>query len=317
MQLNVRRLFPVVAACLVAAWSGCRDTGRPEASPPAPELLSVYVVHYPLQYFAERIGGELVEVHFPASAGADPAEWRPDEATVRRYQEADLVLLNGADYARWVRQVSLPERVRVDTSAGFAERLLEVPDAVVHRHGDGPAHAHSGIASHTWLDPLLAIEQARAVRDALRDRLPAHAGAFGERFEALAADLRALDAELEAAVAQDPERLLFASHPVYHYLEDRYGLRLESLHWEPDEMPGEAAWEAFDEEHVGHPAEWMLWEADPLPAVAERLAERGVRSAVFDPCAARPDEDDYLEVMRRNAENLRRVFSPEAAAAPE
>ena len=36
--------------------------------------LRVAVVNYPLQYFAERLGGDLVEVVFPASLDVDPAE---------------------------------------------------------------------------------------------------------------------------------------------------------------------------------------------------------------------------------------------------
>jgi hypothetical protein len=40
--------------------------------------LNVYVVNYPLKYFAERIGGEHVKVEFPAPADVDPAYWNPD-----------------------------------------------------------------------------------------------------------------------------------------------------------------------------------------------------------------------------------------------
>jgi ABC-type Zn uptake system ZnuABC Zn-binding protein ZnuA len=40
-----------------------------DASPP--EEFTVYVVNYPLQYFAERIGGEHVTVVFPAPADVE------------------------------------------------------------------------------------------------------------------------------------------------------------------------------------------------------------------------------------------------------
>jgi zinc transport system substrate-binding protein len=65
-------------------------------------------VNYPLQYFVQRIGGELVDVSFPAPRGVDPAEWMPDIDTVAEYQQADVILLNGAGYARWLRRMSLP-----------------------------------------------------------------------------------------------------------------------------------------------------------------------------------------------------------------
>ena len=37
--------------------------------------LTVYVVNYPLQYFAERIAGEHARVVFPAPPDEDPALW--------------------------------------------------------------------------------------------------------------------------------------------------------------------------------------------------------------------------------------------------
>ncbi len=85
----------------------------------AAEKITVYVVNYPLQYFAERIGGEHVKVVFPAPANVDPAYWMPDVKTISDYQQADLILLNGAGYAKWVNKVSLPRLRMVNTSAGF------------------------------------------------------------------------------------------------------------------------------------------------------------------------------------------------------
>jgi len=42
------------------------------------DRLSVYVVNYPLKYFAERIAGEHATVILPTLAGTDPAFWMPD-----------------------------------------------------------------------------------------------------------------------------------------------------------------------------------------------------------------------------------------------
>ena len=58
----------------------------------ATEKLLIYTVNYPLQYFAQRIGGEFVTVKFPAPPGIDPAFWNPDTKTVAEYQSADVIL---------------------------------------------------------------------------------------------------------------------------------------------------------------------------------------------------------------------------------
>ena len=79
----------------------------------AAEQLTVYVVNYPLQYFAERIGGEHINVVFPAPANVDPAYWMPDAPTIAAYQQADLILLNGARYAKWINKVTLPRFIHL------------------------------------------------------------------------------------------------------------------------------------------------------------------------------------------------------------
>jgi hypothetical protein len=45
----------------------------------------------------------------------------------------------------------------------------------------------------------------------------------------------------------------------------------------------------------------MLWEAEPLPETAARLAALGIESRVFAPCVNRPsDGQDWLAVMQAN-----------------
>jgi hypothetical protein len=38
----------------------------------------------------------------------------PDTETIAAYQAADLILINGADYAKWTTKVSLPRSRLVD-----------------------------------------------------------------------------------------------------------------------------------------------------------------------------------------------------------
>jgi len=113
-----------ILVSVLAVVVGCGDTVSPARStPPADDPdkpLIVYVVNYPLQFLAERIGGENVDVVFPAPTDVDPAFWSPDAEIVAAYQQADLILLNGAGYARWVTRVSLPRAAKVNTGAGWS-----------------------------------------------------------------------------------------------------------------------------------------------------------------------------------------------------
>jgi zinc transport system substrate-binding protein len=289
---------------LALVLSACSQERATEAPQPESEILSVYAVNYPLAYFAERIGGQWVEVRFPAPAGVDPAFWSPDPEVVAAYQGADLILLNGAGYAKWVERASLPRNAQVDTSAAFRENLIPLKESVTHSHGPEGGHSHKGVAFTTWLDPRLALEQAKAIRGAFAKARPAREADFGDGLERLEADLLALDERLTAAADRIGDEPLLFSHPVYQYLERRYGLNGHSVHWEPDEPPSEDMWRELQELLSTHPAKWMLWEDEPLPETAQRLEATGVRALVYAPCANAPHEGDFLSIMRNNVARL-------------
>lgn len=281
--------------------------GQPEVPLPATrdKPFSVYTVNYPLAYFAERIGAGDIEVVFPAPRDIDPAFWQPPPDIVAGYQSADLLLLNGAGYARWVSTAPLPRTRQLDASADPPLPLIVLDDSVSHSHGTGGEHSHGEWAITTWLDLELAARQVRAVADALAEALPSRADVLRTRTASLLGDLAALDEKL---LALDDAPPMLASHPVYQYLARRYALDLRSLHWEPGLVPDAEQWATLDALLAERPARWMLWEAKPLPAVAADLQRRGVAVVVFEPCANRPAVGDLLEVMAHNVTAISLAF---------
>ncbi len=274
----------------------------------APGKLTVYTVNYPLMYFAGRIAGEHAEVIFPAPPDEDPAYWMPGADTVAGYQKADLILLNGAGYAKWVRKVSLPTFRMVDTSATFRERYIESGEISTHSHGPEGKHAHESLAFTTWLDLSLAAEQAWAVKEALIRKKPEARADFDRNHAALERDLVEIHQALLKIVSGGHDRPLVVSHPVYDYLAHGYDLNIRSVHWEPDEEPSADQWTELRAILREHPAEWMVWEGEPLPGPVEGLRNLGLESLVFDPCGNVPEEGDFLDVMRRNIRNLEKAF---------
>lgn len=273
------------------------------------EPLTIYTVNYPLQYFTQRIAGDHAQVVFPAPADVDPAFWMPDRKIIGDYQQADLVVLNGAAYARWISKVSLPRLRQVDTSKAFEDGFIKVKDTVTHSYGPAGGHSHTGTAFTTWLDFYQAVQQAQAIADALSRKQPEHQSDFERNFTALRKDLMELDMALQKTVATKPRRLLFASHPIYQYLARRYELHIEDMEWEPDEMPGDQQWQQLRLVQESFPADWMLWEKQPLPEIAQQLDSTGISIAVFDPCANRPARGDFLSMMQDNIANLRRAYT--------
>lgn len=294
-------LFLVCLAILTFPSSSSATNGDPKE-------LTVYVVNYPLTYFAQRIAGEHADVVFPAPAGGDPAYWMPDAETILEYQRADLILLNGANYAKWVNKVTLPRFRMVNTSASFKRQYIETDTVVTHSHGPGGEHAHEEIAFTTWIDLSLAARQANAIAAALSRKKPQLREIFQQNYKLLERDLLALDQDLQMIVAKNQKQPLVVSHPVYEYFSSRYGLHIRSVHWEPDEVPTGEQIVELQKILKDHPAKWMIWEGEPNPASVEKLRAIGVNSLIFDPCGNVPEEGDFLSVMRQNVENLKKAF---------
>ena len=272
------------------------------------EKLTIYVVNYPLKYFAERIAEEHARVVFPAPADVDPAYWMPDAKTISDYQQADLILLNGANYAKWVNKVTLPRFRMVNTSAAFKDRYIEATEILTHSHGSEGKHGHEAFAFTTWIDFSLAAEQAKAIAKALSRKKPALKDTFQKNYQKLERELLKLDRDIKEVVSKDQSRVLVVSHPVYDYFARGYGLNIRSVHWEPDEIPTN---EQMVELHTilkDHPVKWMLWEGEPVEESVDRLKAIGIQSVVFDPCGNMPGQGDFMSVMRQNVESLEAAF---------
>ena len=297
-----KRLYPITCFFLLCTLALCPFDSHADQS-----KLKIFTVNYPLQYFAMRIAGPHATVVFPAPPDIDPAYWMPDTRTIADYQQADLILLNGANYAKWVAKVSLPASKMVDTSRTFRAQYIYSPETTTHSHGPEGAHAHESLAFTTWLDFSLAVQQAQAIAKALIRKMPKLTDTFEQNYMALEKDLLSLDKELKQIAAKRANQPLIGSHPVYDYLARGYALDLKSVHWEPDQAPSVQQWQNLKGLLEGHPAKWMLWEAKPLPAVVEKLKKIGVSSLVYDPCGNVPQKGDFLSVMRNNVGGLTNI----------
>jgi zinc transport system substrate-binding protein len=295
-------LSSVLAACGQAP-------DAPVAASGGGDELQVYTVNYPLAYLAERIVGEHASVIFPAPGDVDPAFWQPEPEDILAYQGADLILLKGAGYAKWRALASLPSAGMVDTSAAFSDRLIEVAANVRHKHGPEGDHSHGDVAFTTWLDPDLAAMQAQAIQQAMAQARPELAAEFGEAYDSLISDLEAWDKAAAEAFAQLTQAQLIFSHPVYQYLQRKYGLTGQTLMWEPDELLSPADISALaDAARTRSPGRGLvIWEAEPLAANRAALQALGYESIVFRPLANRPDSGDYLTGMAANNDQLNKV----------
>ena len=271
------------------------------------EKLIVTAVNYPLYYFAQRIGGELIQLEYPIEAGVDPAYWIPDDEALTVYQSADILLANGADYAKWMNNVSLPASRIINTSLSMEEKYIPLKDVSTHSHGPEGEHEHTGFAFTTWLNFQIAVAQAESVKEIIGSRLPESKEEIENNYISLRKELLALDKYMKEVSNEIGEQNIIGSHPVYQYLSEAYGLNIQSVHFEPDEMPSEDQWKEFDKLLDHNSTTVMLWEDEPMPEVKEILNKKGVRVTVFKPCGNRPVIGDFMEAMNKNIKSIKGI----------
>lgn len=306
MSRDVIRILSVVLLAASVGLVGCKKKGASQNNPPSMTFeQAVYTTFYPTTYFAEQIAGDTIPVVCPLPDDEDPIFWQPSRETIARYQNAALIVVNGASFEKWVEAVSLPENRIVDTAAAFSDSFIQY-ETTTHRHGAGGEHMHEGVDGHTWVDPVLAMAQAEAIKDAMVRTFPDHASTFEENYRVLATDLKALDDAFKAITTRLEGVTLLASHPAYNYVTARYGWTVRNFDLDPD---AESLGEEQFQELVAAAGERtiLLWEGEPTELMLRPLRDgAGIQSVLFSPCET-PDAQagDYLARMKANLERLR------------
>jgi zinc transport system substrate-binding protein len=72
-----------------------------------------------------------------------------DDQTVAAFQQANLIVVNGASFEKGLAKVTLAESRVVDTAKPLADELIVLTETVTHTHGPQGKHSHEGIDGHT------------------------------------------------------------------------------------------------------------------------------------------------------------------------
>ncbi|MDB4459244.1 metal ABC transporter substrate-binding protein [bacterium] len=295
----------ILFSAVILSGLGCNPVGDGRVGFPEIERArpKVVAVNYPLGFFAEYLGGDSIEVDYPFRGKGDPAFWSPSEAAMGEIMEADLILLNGAGYAKWADGAFLPIRKTIVSCAGLEDQLIPA-QTESHRHGPDGGQDHGKVAFTTWLDFELATLQASRVAEAIKSLPGIDEGKVDDQLVELKLHIDKLSLKMKTVSKRLQGRRIFASHPVYQYLGNRYGISIHSFHWEPDAEVSDEEWRKFDQFLKEENPVLMLWEAEPIEGHRIRLDQHGVPMTVFSPCGDVPLSGDLLSVFDANIDAL-------------
>jgi zinc transport system substrate-binding protein len=306
-SIGVRRLLASLAVVATLVAAGCSSTPN-KAN--AGGRLGVVAAFYPLQFIAERIGGDRVAVTNLVNPGVEPHDIEPDSKQLALISEANLIV-HLAGFQPAVDQAIESQAKDRAFDAARVEPLNEAAPGVEEQPvgGQQKPRANQGKDPHVWLDPV----RLAAIGDKLADRFAqldsAHADEFRARAKDLRANLTTLDQEYSSALRTCQRRDIVTSHAAFGYLAARYKLTqvpITGISPEEEPTPQRLAQVTALAKQKG--VTTIYFETLVSPKIAETLAkEVGAKAEVLDPIEGlQPGaQRDYLSVMRDNLAKLR------------
>ncbi|MET7868849.1 metal ABC transporter substrate-binding protein [Streptomyces cyaneofuscatus] len=333
--MNVRRLIPTtaVAGAVVlglTALSACSTSDAADGG--NGDQLKVTASFYPMQFLAERIGGEHVAVTSLTKPGVEPHDLELTPRQIGSISESDYVLyLKGIQPAvdDAIQQSGVKNTVDAATLTtlenhgaevsghdhGHEEEAHEGEEAhEEHSEGDGHNHGQEGGADpHIWLDPVKYAEVAKGVGKSLEKADPDHAADYKKNTEALVGELDKLNTAYETGLRNTATKTFITTHSAFGYLAERYGLTQQGIAGiDPEAEPTPARIQELHTIAEKEKATTVFFETLASDRTAKTLAkDTGLKTGVLDPLEGitkKSQGADYIEVMESNLTALQKAL---------
>jgi zinc transport system substrate-binding protein len=284
--------LPVVAASLLAGCSSHASNGK----------LQIAAGFYPLQYAAQRVGGDLVDVSNLTQPGAEPHDLELSFKETSEVADADLVVFEKG------LQPAVDEAV-ANTATGATLDAATVADLQPFAAGDDMEHGE--LDPHFWQDPARMADLGDAIAVQLSDLDPDHAADYRANAASLRHDLESLDKEYADGLSSCQRSTIVVSHDAFGYLA-KYGLTMAPIAGlSPGAEPTPVDLSRLHLLIQSDGITTVFGERLVSPKLAETLAhDLGVRTAILDPIeglTGQTSSEDYLSLMRGNLAQLEKA----------
>jgi zinc transport system substrate-binding protein len=280
------------------------------------DKFDVVASFYPMQYLAEQIGGNHVNVTTLTEPGQEPHDLELSTKQTAGLGEADAVLYLKSLQPAVDEAVSQSE-VKTKIDAASLTKLEDHGD-IEHEHGSSEGSSDSeeeehALDPHLWLDPVKYREVAEGVAKAFEKADPDHAADYKKNAAALTKKLDALDTAYEDGLKNTATKVFFTNHAAFGYLAERYGLTQEAISGlDPESEPSPARIKELQTEAEADGVTTVFYETLVSDKTAKTLAsDAGLKTDVLDPLEGITDKskgDDYFQVMESNLAALKKAL---------
>jgi zinc transport system substrate-binding protein len=326
-----KKLFTILSVLgLMLFLAACNQTEKTQSSEDTKQL-TVFTTIYPLQYFTERIGGDLVKIENIVPPGSDAHSVEINTKTMMKVAESDAFIHTGTGvegFADSVADSLEKEDVKIVSASeniDFISSNEEVPDEHGEEEGDEEhseeeeghdEHGESDIDPHVWLDPKRSVIIAENIKNTLVQLQPENKEAFEDNFLTLKNELEQLDSEFNNMVIQTKTKTFIVSHSAYGYWEDAFGLRQIGISGlSPTDEPSQRQLTEVIDLVKDSNLQYIFFEPNLTNKVAEAVQnETGTKALTLNNLESISDEniknnEDYFVIMRKNIDALKQALN--------
>ena len=190
---------------------------------------NVFVSIMPQKYFAEKIGGDLVNVSVLVPSGTSPENFDPSPKQIVQLGSSDVYFTIGVPFENiFLDKLKAGKKKLVVAPCDKDVPKLQNAEHDEHEHETGHHH-HGEFDPHIWTDPELIKIIAKNMADALSGIDPGNASIYASNLAKFGKELDALQTELSQKLAPYRGRIFYVYHSAYTYFAERFDLVQKSI----------------------------------------------------------------------------------------
>ena len=242
---------------------------------------------YPLYEFTKEIGGDKVDVSLLVPQGVEPHDWEPTIRDIQKIEQADLIIINGNGFEKWVDKIDSSKVSIINSGRSF---------------GWVSGEPTQPVDFHYWLNPLSAKLQIKAIADGLIEADPENKD-YDLKLDILHLKIKT---ELNGC-----KKDFVAFHDAFSYFAHEYDLNQHTIIQSnsPHSEPTSKKLEYIIQLAKSLDIDVIFAEEGASIRTSQVIAnEIGGKVLILSPLEVVEDDSSYIEKMEENLLNFKEVL---------
>ena len=251
---------------------------------------------YPLYEFTKEIGGDKVDVSLLVPQGVEPHNWEPTIKDIQKIHQADLIIINGNGFERWVDKIDSSKVSIINSGSSFGWSNSNEPSRTFD--------------FHYWLNPISAKLQIDDIAEGLIEADPENKIYYKNTKNAYDLKLDALHYKIKAEL-DGCKKDFITFHDAFSYFAHEYDLNQHTVIQSnvPHSEPTSKKLENIRDLAKTLEIDIIFSEEGVDSRTSEVIAnELGGQVLVLSPLEIADDGSSYIEKMEENLSNLKEAL---------